>query len=55
MRVFTEQLEAMQKLKGTAGQQRVTVEHVTVNQGGQAIVGAVTSGGPGVGDGNESR
>jgi hypothetical protein len=44
MRLFTEQLEAMAKLKGTAGRQRVTVEHVHVHAGGQAIVGAVTAG-----------
>jgi len=43
MRLFTEQLEAMQKLKGMAGQQRVTVEHVHVHEGGQAIVGAVSA------------
>jgi hypothetical protein len=43
MRLFNEQLEAMQKLKGKIGQQRVTVEHVHVNQGGQAIVGAITA------------
>ena len=43
MRLFCEQLEALQKLKGKTGQQRVTVEHVHVNQGGQAIVGAVTT------------
>jgi hypothetical protein len=43
MRLFTEQLAAMAKLKGTSGQQRVTVEHVHVHQGGQAIVGAVTA------------
>lgn len=36
MRVFNGQLEAMAKLKDKAGQQRVVVEHVTVNQGGQA-------------------
>jgi hypothetical protein len=42
MRVFNEQLEAMQKLKGKAGQQKVTVEHVHVYEGGQAIVGAVS-------------
>ena len=41
MRLHLEQIEAMQKLKGKAGQQRVTVEHVHVHQGGQAIVGAV--------------
>jgi hypothetical protein len=43
MRVFIEQLEAMAKLKGKAGQQKVVVEHVHVNAGGQAIVGAVTT------------
>jgi len=43
MRVFNEQLEAMQKLKGKTGQQKVTVEHVHVHGGGQAIVGAVTA------------
>ncbi|HSW40839.1 MAG TPA: hypothetical protein VLL97_15260 [Acidobacteriota bacterium] len=43
MRLFNDQLEAMAKLKGTIGQQKVTVEHVHVNAGGQAIVGAVSS------------
>jgi len=43
MRVFNEQLEAMQKLKGKTGQQKVTVEHVHVNEGGQAIVGALVA------------
>ncbi len=42
MRIFNEQLEAMQKLKGKASQQKVTVEHVHVHEGGQAIVGAVS-------------
>jgi hypothetical protein len=41
MRLFNEQLEMMQKLKGKAGQQKVTVEHVHIHKGGQAIVGAV--------------
>lgn len=44
MRLFGEQLEAMAKLKGKIGQQKVTVEHVHVHKGGQAIVGAVTHG-----------
>ncbi len=44
MRIFNEQLEAMQKLKGKASQQKVTVEHVHVHEGGQAIVGAVQTG-----------
>ena len=47
MRVFNEQLEAMTKLKGKGGQQRVIVEHVTVAAGGQAIVGAVMPRGEG--------
>jgi hypothetical protein len=41
MRLFIEQLEAMAKLKGKAGQQKVTVEYVHVHSGGQAIVGSV--------------
>lgn len=44
MRLFAEQLEALQKLRGKAGQQKVTVEHVHVYKGGQAIVGAVSTG-----------
>ncbi|HYW46956.1 MAG TPA: hypothetical protein VE959_29085 [Bryobacteraceae bacterium] len=43
MRVFIEQLDAMAKLKGKAAQQKVTVEHVHVHEGGQAIVGAVSA------------
>ena len=42
MRLHLDQIEAMQKLKGKAGQQKVTVEHVHVYPGGQAIVGAVS-------------
>lgn len=53
MRLHLEQIEAMQKLKGKAGQQKVTVEHVHVYEGGQAIVGSVE--GRGVGDGKENR
>jgi hypothetical protein len=44
MRLYTEQLGAMAKLKGTAGQQKMTVEHVHVHAGGQAIVGPVARG-----------
>jgi hypothetical protein len=43
MRLHLEQIEAMQKLKGKAGQQKVTVEHVHVHEGGQAIVGALST------------
>jgi len=44
MRLHLDQIEAMQKLKGKTGQQKVTVEHVHVYHGGQAIVGAVNAG-----------
>lgn len=54
MRLFTEQIEAMSKLKGKSGQQRVVVEHVTVAAGGQAIVGAVMPGGRGA-SGDDQR
>ena len=43
MRLFNDQLDARAKLKGFASQQKVTVEHVHVHEGGQAIVGAVNS------------
>lgn len=45
-RTYATQLEALKRYR-TGGQQTVTVEHVTVNAGGQAIVGAVTDGGRG--------
>ena len=54
MRVFNEQIEAMTKLKGKSGQQRVVVEHVNVQAGGQAIVGLVHRGASG-GDAGEPR
>jgi len=41
--VVGEQLEALQKLKGKATQQNVTVEHVHIHEGGKAIVGAVST------------
>ena len=50
-RLFIGQLEAMAKLKGTAGRQKMTVEHVHVHAGGQAIVGSVTPGNSASGDG----
>ena len=43
LRTFTTQLEALQRYRGK-GQQKVTVEHVNVNAGGQAIVGTVHRG-----------
>jgi hypothetical protein len=41
MRLHLDQIEAMQKLKGKTSEQKVTVEHVHVHAGGQAIVGAI--------------
>ena len=46
VRTFTTQIEALKRYR-TGGQQRVVVEHVTVNEGGQAIVGSVSHGGVG--------
>lgn len=45
-RTFTSQVEALKRYR-SAGDQTVRVEHVTVNEGGQAIVGNVTTGGRG--------
>lgn len=39
-RIYAQQLDALNKHRGK-GQQKVTVEHVTVNEGGQAVVGSV--------------
>jgi hypothetical protein len=46
-RTFSELLSALDRKRGKGGQQRVVVEHVHVHSGGQAIVGAVASGGGG--------
>jgi hypothetical protein len=43
-RTYATLLDALNKHRGK-GQQKVTVEHVNVNQGGQAIVGTVETGG----------
>jgi hypothetical protein len=45
-RTFAAQVEALKRYR-SAGEQTVRVEHVTVNEGGQAIVGNVTNGGRG--------
>jgi hypothetical protein len=42
MRTFAGHVETLNRHRGK-GQQKVTVEHVTVNQGGQAIVGNVNA------------
>jgi hypothetical protein len=39
-RTFTTQMEKLKRYR-TGGEQKVTVHHVTVNEGGQAIVGTV--------------
>jgi hypothetical protein len=43
-RTYATLLEALDRHRGK-GQQKVTVEHVHVHQGGQAVVGVVTPGG----------
>jgi len=43
-RTYAALMEALDRHR-SKGQQRITVEHVTVNAGGQAIVGTVTPGG----------
>lgn len=43
-RTYTMQMDALRKHR-RGGEQKVTVEHVTVNSGGQAIVGSVETGG----------
>lgn len=40
-RTFTTQMEALKRYR-TGGEQKMTVQHVTVSEGGQAIVGNVT-------------
>jgi len=42
-RTFIAQLEALDKHRGK-GQQKMTVEHVHVNEGGQAVIGNVGRG-----------
>lgn len=43
LNTFIAQLEALKKYR-TGDQQKVTVEHVHVNEGGQAVVGTVNQG-----------
>lgn len=45
-RTFAAQVEALRKHR-TGGEQRVTVKHISVSEGGQAIVGNVQHGGRG--------
>jgi hypothetical protein len=45
-RTFASQVEALKKYR-SGGEQTIKVQHVTVNEGGQAIVGNVSQGGGG--------
>ena len=45
-RTFAAQMETLKRYR-TGGEQKVTVQHVTVNEGGQAVVGNVSHGGGG--------
>ena len=54
-RTFAAQVEALKRYR-TGGEQTVRVEHVTVNEGGQAIVGNVSQGrGAAQGGGSQSK
>ncbi len=44
MRTFTAQVEALKKYR-TGGQQTIQVQHINVNDGGQAVVGNIQGGG----------
>jgi len=44
MRTFTTQVEALKKYR-TGGKQTIQVQHVNVNEGGQAVVGNIQGGG----------
>jgi hypothetical protein len=43
-RIFTTQMETLKRYR-TGGEQKVTVQHVSVGEGGQAIVGTITQAG----------
>jgi hypothetical protein len=47
MRTYTAQFDALLRSRGKKTEQRVVVEHVHVEAGGQAVVGAVQTGGVG--------
>ena len=55
LRTFTMQMEALNRHRGKASKQTVTVEHVPVHAGGQAVFGAVSTGPGGVGAASESE
>jgi Tfp pilus assembly protein PilE len=47
-RTFAAQMDTLKRYR-SKGEQKVTVQHVTVNDGGQAVVGDVRTGGRGDG------
>ena len=47
MRTYTSQMQTLARYRGKTSQQKVIVEHVNVEAGGQAVVGAVQAGGRG--------
>ena len=49
LRIFISQMEALKKYR-TGGQQKMIVEHIHINKGGQAVIGNVSKGG---GDGTK--
>lgn len=51
-RTFMMQMEALNRYRGK-GQQKMTVEHVHINSGGQAIIGNVTKNAPSLEGGNK--
>ncbi len=51
MRIFNSQIETLNKYRNK-GQQNITVQHVNVNDGGQAVVGNINQGGR---DANKSQ
>src|SRR5262249_61820724 len=53
-RTFAMQMEALKRYR-TGGEQKVTVQHVSVNEGGQAIVGNVNQAASGAADGEKPR
>ena len=53
-RTFESQMQALKRYR-TGGEQKLTVQNVSVNDGGQAIVGSVSTKAPRGGDDNGNR
>lgn len=50
MNIFLKQMEALEKYRGKTTQQKMTVEHVHIHEGGQAVVGHIENRSRGEGD-----